>query len=357
MRIPFELEESIVPYRTWRAPIGLKRVRQYIVMAAQETVLYECPDIQRPDMTNIYGSPANIQTFKDALKERYKDKKLTVYGKKRIIMTPKRGIIVHSLDPVFRELTPEEQAVANYNVPFAAILVQKWGYGFYHFVNEMLPKILRIKEYNAKIPIIIFYNDTFVKNILSTLGVTNPIIPYDGSTRFTVRSAILMTETASGNPTPDDIEVIRRSIKAPPTPPIRDTIVLIYRREAQRSISNFEELYAGLKRRFPKEKFAIFGSGVPFDATIQLFQSAKLVIGAHGAGLSNMIWGAKGTPVIEIFPAMMVNACYWHLAWIMENPHYTLAAKSSGHPLLNIAVDLSELSTVIMKALSIPIID
>jgi capsular polysaccharide biosynthesis protein len=314
-----------------------------------ETVLYECDDITRDDMMNIYGSAENVRIFRAAVKERYREKKLTTYPKKRIVMMPKRGIIVQGFDPVIRELRVEEQAVVRYNVPFAAILVQKWGYGFYHFVNEMLPKILRIYEYNSKIPIITFYNDTFIKNILSYMGVTNPIIPYEGVGQYIVKNAILMTETASGNPTPGDIEIIRKYIP-PSSPPVeQDTIVLIYRQEAQRSISNFEELYTGLKHRFPKEKFVVFGS-MPFHDTVALFQGAKLIIGAHGAGLSNMLWAEKRTPVIEIFPATMANACYWHLAWIMGNPHYSLAAKSSGHPLLNMTVDLEELSGVIMKA-------
>ena len=314
-----------------------------------ETVLYECDDISRDDMMNIYGSPENVRIFRGAIRERYREKKLTTYPKKRIVMASKRGIIVKGFDPVIRELTLEEQTKQKYNIPFAAILVQKWGYGFYHFVNEMLPKILRIHEYNSKIPIITFYNETFIKGILQYMGVTNPIIPYEGVGQYIVKNAILMTETASGNPTPGDIDVIRKYIR-PQIPPIeQDTIVLIYRREAQRSISNFEELYAGLKRRFPKEKFVVFGS-MSFDATVALFQGVKLIIGAHGAGLSNMLWGVKGTPVIEIFPATMVNACYWHLAWIMGNPHYSLAAKSSAPPLLNITVDLEELSGVIMKA-------
>lgn len=318
---------------------------------SKETVLYECDDINRDDMINIYGSPENVRIFRGALKERYKEKKLTTYPKKRIVMMPKRGIIVQGFDPVIRELRLEEQAMVKYNIPFAAILVQKWGYGFYHFVNEMLPKILRIYEYNSKIPIITFYNDTFIKNILNYMGVTNPIVPYEGVGQYIVKNAILMTDTASGNPTPGDIEVIRKYIR-PQIPPIeQDTIVLIYRREAQRSITNFDELYAGLKRRFPKEKFVVFGS-MSFYHTVSLFQGAKLIIGGHGAGLSNMLWGAKRTPVIEIFPATMVNACYWHLSWIMENPHYTLAAKSSGQPLLSITVDLEELSDVIMKAIT-----
>jgi hypothetical protein len=311
-----------------------------------ETVLYESPDISRNDLTDIYGPPTYVRQFIDILKERYSDKKLTIYGKKRIVMTTKKNIAVYGGDPIFHNLTEEEQKTVNYTVPFAAILVQKWGYGFYHFVNEMLPKILRIYEYNSKIPIVTFYNDTFIKSILNYIGVTNPIIPYDGRTAIIVKCAITVTDTASGNPSPNDIDIIRKYISCNETN--KDVIILIYRKEQLRTISNFDEMYNGLKNRFTNEKFVVFGS-LPFDNTVKLFQQAKLIIGAHGAGLSNMIFGTKGTPIIEIFPADLVNACYWHLSWILENPHHILVAKSSGRPLLNMTVDLDKLYSLITR--------
>lgn len=314
------------------------------------SVLYESPDIIRNDLTDIYGCSNNVEQFTNMLKERYKSKPLTVYGKKQILMTIKKNIAVFSTDPIFHELTEVEQKTANYNVPFAAILVQKWGYGFFHFVNEMLPKILRIFEYNSKIPIVIFYNETFIKSILTYMGITNPIIPYNGQTRYIVKNAILVTETASGNPSPNDIAIIRKYIRCEQPNLIKDTIIVIYRKEHLRSISNFDEIYEGLKNSFPNEKFVKFDS-LPFDKTVNLFQRAKMIIGAHGAGFSNMIFGTKGIPIIEIFPNDLVNVCYWHLSWILENQHNILVAKSSGPPLLNITVDLDELLSLVSEKL------
>ena len=110
-------------------------------------------------------------------------------------------------------------------------------------------------------------------------------------------------------------------------------------------------MYEGLKARFPTEQFVIFDT-LPFDKTVQLFERAKLIIGAHGAGLSNMMFGAKKTPIIEIFPTTVVNLCYWHLSWTLNNPHYILASTPTGNPALQIRVNLDELYAVVNMALS-----
>jgi capsular polysaccharide biosynthesis protein len=315
-----------------------------------ETILYESPDISRNDLSNIYGSQEHVEQFVNRFKYVYRNEHLTVYPKKRVVMTMKKNIVVNGNDPVFYDLTEEQQKIAKYNVPFAAVPLQKWGKEFYHFVNENLPKILRIFEYNPKIPILTFYNDTYIKSILTYAGVTNPIIPYDGKQFYTIKNAILITETASGNPSPKDIDLVRKYIRVDETQQ-KDVIVLIYRKEYLRSIVNFDSMYEGLKAQFPTEQFVIFDS-LPFDKTVQLFQRAKLVIGAHGAGLSNMIFGAKKTPVIEIFPTTVVNVCYWHLSWTLQNPHYILAATPTGNPALQITVNPDELYAVINKALA-----
>jgi len=282
----------------------------------------------------------------NTFKRTYKNEDLTVYSANKIAISFTKNIKLYGVDPIIHPLSEEEQKNTTFNIPFAAILVQKWGYGFYHFVNEMLPKIIRIFEYNSKIPIIIFYNETFIKSILTYIGITNPIIPYNGTPQYMIKNAILMTETRSGNPTPSDIDVIRKYIRLNNT--VKDTIVFIYRKERLRSISNFDKVYDELNIRFPKEQFVIFDS-LPFDKTVQLFQKAKLIIGAHGAGLSNMIFGTKKTPVIEIFPVDIANMCYWHLSWILENPHYILASESSGPPALNITINIEELCNLISR--------
>jgi len=315
-----------------------------------ERVLYESPDISRNDMSaDVYGSSPCVETFLRELHTGYDATPLTVYGKKRVVMTPAKHVIVYGQDPIVHVTKGDDvPATFQFPIPFLAILVQKWGSGFYHFVNEMLPKILRIAEYNSKIPILSYYNDTFIKSILAYCGVTNPIVPYDGTKVYAIKSAILVTETASGNPSPSDIDIIRKYAKVADRVVPKDTTVLIYRKEALRSITNFEAVVEELKRQFPAETFVVFNS-LPFPDAVELFQRAKLIIAAHGAGLSNLVFGSKKTPVIEMFPANLVNACYWHLSWILENPHYILASPSSGRPYYNLTVELDSLCSLVKR--------
>jgi capsular polysaccharide biosynthesis protein len=58
-----------------------------------------------------------------------------------------------------------------------------------------------------------------------------------------------------------------------------------------------------LKSRWPKVEYAVFDDSFansrPLSDHIAMFASAKVIIGAHGAGLANMMWSAPGTVVIE----------------------------------------------------------
>ena len=282
---------------------------------ASDIILYESDDVQRPDILNIHGPPELSAALAIAAATRYREKPLGLFPKKRIVLRRLQNVSVSGVDPILKD---SKESPTNAS---AAILVQKWGYGFYHFVNEMLPKILRIHERDPKIPIVTFYTD-FIKDLLTYAGVQNPIIPYNGSP-LTFKDALHITETASGNPTPDDIRLIRKYFRIPDSGR-RDTNILIYRKESKRSLSNFFDLKAALKA--VPGRWVIFDS-MPLEATVNTFSRAKLIVAAHGAGLSNMIFAPKGTPIIEISPADF-NACFWHLSWILQNPHHFVASGS-----------------------------
>ncbi len=289
-------------------------------------------EYKRNDVENVQGKPHHVAYFLEIVKAKYKDT-LTTYPKNTILLKKYKNIGVYGTIPMFKTISPNQATI-----PFAAILVQKWGYGFYHFINEILPKIIRVFEYDATVPIIIFYN-SFIQHILTYLGVTNPIIRYDKPCMC--KEAIMITDTESGNPSPNDIALIQKYVRFNSVE--KQVIVLIYRKEKMRHISNFDEVYSGLQAKFTNEKIVVFDS-LPFEETVQLFQSAKLIIGAHGAGLSNMIFANK-TPIIEIFPENMFNACYWHLSWILKNPHLCFVTDSL------LTVDVDELCEAVQSFL------
>jgi hypothetical protein len=60
---------------------------------------------------------------------------------------------------------------------------------------------------------------------------------------------------------------------------------------------------------------AVFdGSSLGVEETISLFQRAIMVIGPHGAGLTNMLWTREATKVVEFLHMSYPLLCYWHMA-------------------------------------------
>jgi capsular polysaccharide biosynthesis protein len=55
-------------------------------------------------------------------------------------------------------------------------------------------------------------------------------------------------------------------------------------------------------------------SGLSVAAQAALFSSARVIVGPHGAGFSNLLFCRPGAIVLEFFSPYYVNFCYWMLA-------------------------------------------
>jgi glycosyltransferase involved in cell wall biosynthesis len=88
----------------------------------------------------------------------------------------------------------------------------------------------------------------------------------------------------------------------------RNRRLLIGRKIPTRRIHNFEQIRA-LLSSYGFE--TIFLEGLSIVEQIQLFQSAEFVIGAHGAGLTNLLFCEAGTKVIEFMPCVEMRPFFW----------------------------------------------
>lgn len=68
-----------------------------------------------------------------------------------------------------------------------------------------------------------------------------------------------------------------------------------------------------LKQEFPSYDVKQFLGTGPIMSQLKLFATASLIVGPHGAGLSNIVVSPLHTPVLEIGPADCTT-CYVHLA-------------------------------------------
>jgi len=86
----------------------------------------------------------------------------------------------------------------------------------------------------------------------------------------------------------------------------------------KRRLVNEDEVFARLEQ-FGFERLA--PGRLPVADQIRLFSEAKVVAGAHGAGLTNLIFMPEGGSVVEIFRCGHVNSSYPWLAHLRGHRH------------------------------------
>jgi hypothetical protein len=196
----------------------------------------------------------------------------------------------------------------------------RWGNGFYHFMTESLPMILYVNKMTNKNYDIVCNRSGFCESVLRYFGVQNPI--YIDMPPLNKKFAIRMPTIECGNPSLEKIQLIREII-CTKTIFMPKWGILIYRKEQLRFIHNFNDVLEMLKRIYPEITWYVFDS-LPIQESVRLFSRAKIIVGAHGAGLTNMLFSPNGTTVVEFSDMANPNICYWHLSETLKNKHYII---------------------------------
>lgn len=204
-------------------------------------------------------------------------------------------------------------------MPRMALLPQLWGYGYYHFVLEMLPRILRAAREDPTIPILTWYNKTFIHSAFAALGVRNPIVPYRPDRAFGAASCMTVTETLCGRPSREDVRLLRDAVGARDGDVGAKCIILWRDPKTRRAIVNHDALVASLRAAFPGEDWVEFKGEGTFQEQVALFRDAKLVIGAHGAGMANLAFAPPTARVIEFMIIEETNICHWHTSAMVSD--------------------------------------
>src|SRR6185437_12912895 len=67
-----------------------------------------------------------------------------------------------------------------------------------------------------------------------------------------------------------------------------------------------------------------------FTEQARLFRSASVIVGAHGAGLTNIIFCEPGTTIYELVSTSYANACFCNLAMVCRLQYWADAFSSDG---------------------------
>ena len=193
-----------------------------------------------------------------------------------------------------------------------------WSSEYFHFFTEVLPNVLFLKEPHP----IYCQISPFTIPLFRWFGVNNPVI--SSPLHFAARIRAKYVEC--GNPSPEKIQTLRAVIRSKIVPE-RKHGILIHRRKG-RALLNEEEVLTTLRTVYPDLEWHVFD--IPsIEDTVDLFSKAAIIVGPHGAGMTNMLFSSTGIPVIEFMPLEQPNVCYWHMSEMLGNRYYMIPVPSS----------------------------
>lgn len=217
-----------------------------------------------------------------------------------------------------------------------ASVTQRYGNAYYHWMTEILPRITLLLgdlRSDPEIKLLISsHKYSYVEETLKTLGISeNQYVYANGKYIYATDKLLFPTPSFSGKSSREgikrtrDILVSRFENTNVSIYNDRDKVVFIRRKHVSvRKINNFEDLIRSFVDVNPKlkNKIIVFNGDEGLEKTIEIFRSARLVVGSHGAGLANVMFCCPGTKVIEFMPEKSINLCFWNLCNAAELDHW-----------------------------------
>lgn len=226
---------------------------------------------------------------------------------------------------------------------------------YYHWLCDTLPRLLLLRQHYSTCTLLVPEAlPAFAQESLAYLGFYNLL--YIGKRDVLKVKTLLFPEpvASAGRHDMDLIQQVRDSLLQHLTP--LDT-----------SASKPKRLYvsrAGAKMRKPYNEEQIVALLQQYDFTvmyledhslakqIELLRDAEILVGMHGAGLTNLLFMPKGSQLIEFMNAESMNLCYYHLASAVGVKYSCLLSAPIVQTALNpndcdIMVDLVQLETTL----------
>lgn len=128
---------------------------------------------------------------------------------------------------------------------------------------------------------------------------------------------------------------------------------LFLARKATRRVANMDAVEPVLRKHGVE---VVATEGLSFDEQVRMFAGASLLVGAHGAGLTNAIFMPAGSALVEVVPSWYAVACYLVMAneaglryRVIEGRE---AGGSGGDPHRDLAIDPAELDAQLGAAIA-----
>lgn len=187
--------------------------------------------------------------------------------------------------------------------------------GYYHWLLDAMAQVLLARERVGSRVVVVVSSAArrYVREGLRYFGIPDDRVVFcDGP--IEVSEAVLVARNPDLAVIPrDNLRVLRDAVSRRVADPQRtDRKIYVSRRlERNRAILNEADVET-LVRRFGFE--VCYFERMSIEEQMQTMAEASVVMGVHGAGLSNIIAGRKDLKVVELINPKWFNACFAHLA-------------------------------------------
>ena len=231
---------------------------------------------------------------------------------------------------------------------------QEWGNNYFHWMTEMLPRIVAMKYHHPLVPVVIpsnYLKYPFIVESLALLKIDFKTFDIRQTLKIDRLYAISVTHVGRFNEGLmhffQDKFIHDFTHSSHP-----ERLVYITRGKARRRrVSNEDQVFELLGSR-GFEKVTL--EDLHLKDQVQLFQEARVVVASHGAGLTNIMFMQKGQTVIELKSDNNNYWCYFSLARVFGLKYFYNLSKgiSHNHRDADILVDIDQLKKIVTQVIN-----
>jgi len=235
-------------------------------------------------------------------------------------LSPYYGAFHASQHPIYLHLRLPQAVDVDGSV---GVLTTRGVDNYYHFLTDVLPRLEVLRRAGVEPDNYLVNRKTpFQREILDQIGIGEAkVLQSVDMPHLRADQLVVPSLPDSHLRTPPWIVPWLREHLLPTglATPHRRLYVTRGSRRNTRRVKNENEVLEALR---PLGFRVVDPGALSVKEQVRQFAEAEIVVGAHGAGLTNIVFCSPDTTVVEMFPPDYVNVCYWKLASAVEGLKY-----------------------------------
>ena len=252
-----------------------------------------------------------------------------------------RGIVLTAHDQVVREssrATPAESSPVFGKIWLCpvkklrgtvAVVAGRNPNSFYHWMLETLPRLELLRLAGVDADHYFVGQDTFAfqRRTLDMLGVPADRTIGNTSRKTHIQADCIALAAPTGSRQMEHtpmwvVEWLRRKFLT--QAPAKEATGRLYVAKRSRGVTNEAELVSLLESRGFR---TLYLEDLPIEEQTACFANAEVVVAAHGAGLTHIVFSRAGTTVIELFSPDRIGPCFWNLCHQLNLVHVSVVGE------------------------------